>query len=120
MSMVVEIRECRIWPCTSLEFAPASIIHVAREVRRQRQFTNPSFTGRKFDERQHFSELCERFEANAVDGANVTLKDATFMKIICDAYFLRAAKQKLERRQPGMSEDLRPRENGKENADRTV
>ena len=46
MSMVVEMRECRIWPCTSLGFAPASIIHVAREVRRQRQFTNPSFAAR--------------------------------------------------------------------------
>src|SRR5215472_15049864 len=44
--MVVEMRECRIWPCTSLGFAPASIIHVAREVRRQRQFTNSSFAAR--------------------------------------------------------------------------
>src|ERR1051325_8894735 len=40
------MRECRIWPCTSLGFAPASTIHVALEVRRQRQFTNPGFTAR--------------------------------------------------------------------------
>src|SRR5215472_18372615 len=44
--MVVEMRECRIWPCTSLGFAPASTIHVAREVRRQRQFTQPRPTAR--------------------------------------------------------------------------
>src|ERR1700687_2585402 len=37
MSIVVERRECRICPCTSLGLAPASTIHVACEVRRQRQ-----------------------------------------------------------------------------------
>ena len=34
---MVEIRECRIWPCTSLGLAPASTIQVACEVRKQRQ-----------------------------------------------------------------------------------
>jgi hypothetical protein len=37
MSIVVEMRECRIWPCTSLGLAPASIIQVACDVRKQRQ-----------------------------------------------------------------------------------
>ena len=37
MSIVVEMRECRIWPCTSLGLAPASTIQVACEVRKQRQ-----------------------------------------------------------------------------------
>jgi hypothetical protein len=41
--------------------------------------------------------LCVRFEAKNFDGLVVTLKDATFMKLFCDAYFLRAAKQKTER-----------------------
>jgi len=33
------MRECRVWPWTSLGFEPASIIQVALEVRRLRQFT---------------------------------------------------------------------------------
>jgi hypothetical protein len=37
MSIVVEILECRICPCTSFGLAPASIIHVAQEVRSERQ-----------------------------------------------------------------------------------
>ena len=37
MSIVVEFRECRIWPGTSLRMAPASTIQVACEVRKQRQ-----------------------------------------------------------------------------------
>jgi nitrate/nitrite-specific signal transduction histidine kinase len=37
MSIVVEMRECRIWPCTSFGLAPASTIQVACEVRKQGQ-----------------------------------------------------------------------------------
>jgi hypothetical protein len=44
--MVVEMRECRIWPCTSLGFAPASIIHVALEVLKHRQLTHSKPTAR--------------------------------------------------------------------------
>src|SRR5437588_550180 len=46
MSIVVEMRECRIWPCTSLGFAPASIIHVALEVLKHRQLTHSKPTAR--------------------------------------------------------------------------
>jgi AbiV family abortive infection protein len=46
------------------------------------------------DERNKFSDLCERFEAKNVDGAVVTLKEAAFMKLVCDAYFMRQAQKK--------------------------
>jgi len=48
MSIVVEMRERRICACTSLGLAPASTIHVACEVRKQRQLIQgrPSLRGR--------------------------------------------------------------------------
>ena len=46
------------------------------------------------DERANFADLCQRFEAKNIEGAVVTLKKATFMKLFCDAYFLRNAKRK--------------------------
>ena|SRR5438067_13567628 len=47
MSIVVEMRECRIWPCTDFGSAPACTNQVACEVLRHRQLTNgsPSFFG---------------------------------------------------------------------------
>lgn len=59
------------------------------------RFLDDMFPG--MDERAHIAELCARFEAKNFDGLVVTLKDATFMKLFCDAHFLRAAKQKTER-----------------------
>jgi AbiV family abortive infection protein len=59
------------------------------------RFLDDMFPG--MDERAHIAELCARFEAKNLDGLVITLKDATFMKLFCDAYFLRAAKQKTER-----------------------
>src|SRR5690349_14672231 len=44
--MVVEMRECRIWPCTDLGSAPASIIQVALDVLKERQFTHPKPSAR--------------------------------------------------------------------------
>ena len=42
MSMVVEMRECRICPCTDFGSAPACTIPVAQEVRSERQLAlNP-------------------------------------------------------------------------------
>ena len=48
----------------------------------------------KMDERGKFAELCERFEANKLEGVVVTLKEAAFMKLFCDAYFMRQVKKK--------------------------
>jgi hypothetical protein len=59
------------------------------------QFLDDMFPG--MDERAHIAELCARFEAKNFDGLVVTLSDATSMKLFCDAYCLRAAKQKMER-----------------------
>lgn len=39
ISNIVEIRECRIWPCTDFASAPPRTIHVAQDVRRDLQFT---------------------------------------------------------------------------------
>ena len=41
------------------------------------------------DERDRFAELCARYEAKDVEGVAVTLKEAGFMKLFCDAYFMR-------------------------------
>ncbi len=46
----------------------------------------------KMEERDQFAELCARFESKNVEGAVVTLKEAAFMKIFCDAYFMRQFK----------------------------
>jgi len=41
------------------------------------------------DERARFAELCRRFEAKDVEDKKVTLKEVSFIKLFCDAYFLR-------------------------------
>lgn len=51
----------------------------------------------KMDERDQFAELCGRFESKNVEGAVVTLKEATFMKLFCDAYFMRQLKHRNAR-----------------------
>jgi len=51
----------------------------------------------KMDEREQFAELCGRFESKNVEGAVVTLKEATFMKRFCDAYFMRQLKHRNTR-----------------------
>jgi len=51
----------------------------------------------KMDERDQFAELCARFESKNLEGAVVTLKDATFMKLFCDAYFMRQLKHRNTR-----------------------
>jgi hypothetical protein len=60
------------------------------------RFLDDMFPG--MDERQHFADLCARFEEKKLDGVVVNLKDATFIKLFCDAYFLRTAKQKVQDR----------------------
>jgi AbiV family abortive infection protein len=46
------------------------------------------------DERTKFGDLCDRFENKNLEGASVTLKEAGFMKMFCDAYFMRQVKTK--------------------------
>lgn len=55
----------------------------------------------KMDERDQFAALCGRFETKDVEGAVVTLKEAGFMKLFCDAYFMR----RLGRRKPAALDD---------------
>lgn len=43
----------------------------------------------QMEERDRFAEVCRLFEAKDVDKARITLKEASFMKLFCDAYFLR-------------------------------
>ena len=40
------------------------------------------------EERQQFASLCRRFEEKNFEGIVVTLKEASFIKLFCDAYFL--------------------------------
>ncbi|HYE25334.1 MAG TPA: hypothetical protein VEG32_09065, partial [Clostridia bacterium] len=51
------------------------------------------------DERERIASLSARFEAKDLGGIAVKLEEATFMKLFCDAYFLRMAKQKSGQRQ---------------------
>ena len=46
----------------------------------------------KMAKRDQFADLCGRFESKNVEGAVVTLTEATFMKVFCDAYFMRQLK----------------------------
>jgi hypothetical protein len=40
------------------------------------------------DERERYVEMCSGFEKNKLEGLKITLKEASFIKIFCDAYFL--------------------------------
>jgi hypothetical protein len=62
------------------------------------------------DQRDQFAELFERFESKNVEGAVVTLKEATFMKLFCDAYFWRHIKQRNA--PPGQIRDRNEPEEG--------
>lgn len=48
----------------------------------------------EFDEREHYFGIFEAFEKQAVDTITVTLKEASFMKLFCDAYFLNEIRPK--------------------------
>lgn len=60
------------------------------------RFLDDMFPG--MEERGRIAELCARFEAKNIEGLVVTLRDAVFMKLFCDAYFLRTARQKAQSR----------------------
>jgi hypothetical protein len=42
----------------------------------------------QMDERDRFAEIFRRFEAKEFEGLAITLKEAAFMKLFCDAYRL--------------------------------
>jgi AbiV family abortive infection protein len=50
-------------------------------------FLDAMFPG--FDERERYAELCHQFEAGQLGRATVTLKEVSFIKLFCDAYFMR-------------------------------
>jgi AbiV family abortive infection protein len=56
------------------------------------------------DERDKFADLCARFEAKNIEGAVITLKEAAFMKLFCDAYFMRQVKKRQMRNEPTAAE----------------
>lgn len=49
-----------------------------------------------FDERYVYQELFEAFESGDVEQTKVTLKEASFMKLFCDAYFLQKIRPSVE------------------------
>jgi hypothetical protein len=51
----------------------------------------------KMAERDQYAELFGRYESKNLEGAVVTLKEATFMKLFCDAYFMRQLKHRTAR-----------------------
>ncbi|KQY97178.1 hypothetical protein ASD45_20955 [Pseudolabrys sp. Root1462] len=42
----------------------------------------------EFDETARYVELCRAFDANDATNAKITLKEVSFIKLFCDAYFL--------------------------------
>jgi hypothetical protein len=50
------------------------------------RFLDELFPG--MDERDRFAEICRRFESKNFEDMVLTLKEASFMKLFCDAYFL--------------------------------
>jgi hypothetical protein len=71
----------------------------------------------KFDEKERYIELCRAFEAKEVNGVKVTLKDVkvtlkevSFIKLFCDAYFLHkiqpAAMKKLKDETPSEATEI--------------
>jgi hypothetical protein len=56
------------------------------------------------DERAKFAELCGRFDSKNIEGAVVTLKEAAFMKLFCDAYFMHQMKKRPARNSPDRAE----------------
>ena len=51
------------------------------------KFLDEMFPG--MEERDRFSELCKTFDARTAQSGAVTLKETSFIKLFCDAYFLR-------------------------------
>ncbi|OHV63565.1 hypothetical protein LCM4577_32175 [Mesorhizobium sp. LCM 4577] len=47
-----------------------------------------------FDERERYMELCRLFAAGNLGQATITLKEVSFIKLFCDAYFLRTIQPK--------------------------
>jgi hypothetical protein len=61
------------------------------------------------DDRSQFAELCGRFEDEKLEGAVVTLKEASFMKLFCDAYFMQRIKlASLAKSKAAMADDASP------------
>ncbi|MET4016066.1 AbiV family abortive infection protein [Bradyrhizobium sp. S3.2.12] len=42
----------------------------------------------EMDERERYAELCRAFDSDQLTGVVVTLKEVSFIKLFCDAYFL--------------------------------
>ena len=49
-----------------------------------------------FDERDVYQTLFEAFESGNAEQTNVTLKEASFMKLFCDAYFLQKIRPSVQ------------------------
>jgi AbiV family abortive infection protein len=56
------------------------------------KFLDELFPG--MDERQRFVDLCRAFESQKFEGVVITLKEVSFLKLFCDAYFLRKIQPK--------------------------
>jgi AbiV family abortive infection protein len=60
----------------------------------------------KMDERERYAELCRAFDTEQLTGVVVTLKEVSFIKLFCDAYFL------WKHRPPGVKIDQSPQSEG--------
>ena len=58
-----------------------------------------------FDERDVYQRLFEAFESGEEEYSNVTLREASFMKLFCDAYFLKKMRPSLHVASPAPEPD---------------
>lgn len=52
------------------------------------QFVTEAAPNMDEDERARYSQLFQAFEAENPDGLNIGLKEVSFMKVFCEAYFM--------------------------------
>jgi hypothetical protein len=56
------------------------------------QFLSELFPAMSQEERDLFEVITRTFQAKKFDGVVITLKEVSFIKLFCDAYFLRTAR----------------------------
>jgi hypothetical protein len=68
------------------------------------RFLGELFPTMEQEERDRFFEIARRFEAKTLQGIVITLKEVSFIKLFCDAYFLRTIGPASIRAMPSLEE----------------
>jgi hypothetical protein len=63
----------------------------------------------QMEERNRFADIFRSFESKKLEGINITLKEVAFIKLFCDAYFLRTIRPSAVRSKLGVDVKSSPR-----------